>query len=262
MDVAAALAAYNEQVRRNLADDGTGAVVERDGRIVRRVAPAGHADSCVLWSDLDEDSADAAIAAQVALFASRNEPFEWKLYSDDRPADLGDRLRRAGLVPDEPESLLIGEVAQVLSALSEADPPPGVSLRAVTGRAGVATLAEVHDQVFGTDGSALARMLADQQDQVPDMAVLVVAESGGQAVCAGRIEFVPDSEFAGLWGGGTVAAWRGRGIYRALVRFRAQLAAERGARYLTVDASAESRPILERVGFTRLATTTPYVWRP
>ncbi|MHB1431226.1 MAG: GNAT family N-acetyltransferase [Streptosporangiaceae bacterium] len=262
MDVAAALAAYNEQVRRNLADDGTGAVVERDGRIVRRVAPAGHDDSCVLWSDLDDGSADAAIAAQVALFAGRNEPFEWKLYSYDRPADLGDRLRRAGLVPEEPESLMIGEVAQALSALSEADPPPGVSLRVVTGRTGVATLTEVHDKVFGTDGAALARMLADQQDRVPGMAVLVVAVANGEAVCAGRIEFVPDSEFAGLWGGGTVAAWRGRGIYRALVRFRAELAAERGTRYLTVDASAESRPILERVGFTRAATTTPYAWRP
>lgn len=262
MDVAAALAAYNEQVRRNLADDGTGAVVERDGRIVRRVAPAGHDDSCVLWSDLDDGSADAVIAAQVALFASRDEPFEWKLYSYDRPADLGERLRRVGLVPDEPESLMIGEVPQVLSALAEAEPPAGVSLRVVTGRAGVATLAEVHDHVFGGDGSALARMLADQQVRVPGMAVLVVAESGGEAVCAGRIEFVPDSEFAGLWGGGTVAAWRGRGIYRALVRFRAELAAERGTRYLTVDASAQSRPILERVGFTRCAITTPYAWRP
>ncbi|MHB1595573.1 MAG: GNAT family N-acetyltransferase [Streptosporangiaceae bacterium] len=262
MDVAAALAAYNAQVRRNLSDDGTGAVIERDGPVVRRVAPAGHDDSCVLWSDLDDGSADAAIAAQVALFADRNEPFEWKLYSYDRPADLGDRLRRAGLVPEEPESLMIGEPAEVLAALSEPAPPPGVSLRVVTGRAGVATLCEVHDKVFGTDGSALALMLADQQHRAPDMAVLVVAESGGEAVCAGRIEFVPDSEFAGLWGGGTVAAWRGRGIYRALVRFRAELAAECGTRYLTVDASHQSRPVLERAGFVRAAVTTPFEWRP
>lgn len=260
MDVAAALAAYNEQVRRNLTDDGTGAVVERDGRIVRRVAPAGHDDSCVLWSDLDEGSADAVIAAQVALFASRDEPFEWKLYSYDRPADLGDRLSRAGLVPEESESLMIGEVGQVLSALSEADPPADVSLRVVTGHAGVATLAEVHDKVFGADGSALARMLADQQDRVPDMAVLVVAESGGEAVCAGRIEFVPDSEFAGLWGGGTVAAWRGRGIYRALIAHRARVAAAQGYRYVHVDASSMSRPILARLGFHALSTTTPYVY--
>jgi hypothetical protein len=36
----------------------------------------------------------------------------------------------------------------------------------------------------------------------------------------------------------------------------------RGYRYLQVDASAESRPILERLGFVCLAQTTPYVWSP
>ncbi len=86
--------------------------------------------------------------------------------------------------------------------------------------------------------------------------------AGDQPVCAARIEFSPGTEFAGLWGGGTHPQWRGRGIYRALVRYRAELAASRGYKYLTVDASPDSRPILERVGFTRLAVTTPYIWTP
>jgi GNAT superfamily N-acetyltransferase len=59
-----------------------------------------------------------------------------------------------------------------------------------------------------------------------------------------------------------VPQWRGCGIYRALVAHRAALAASRGFRYLTVDASPESAPILERLGFTHLATTTPYVFGP
>jgi GNAT superfamily N-acetyltransferase len=73
------------------------------------------------------------------------------------------------------------------------------------------------------------------------------------------MEFHRGTEFASLWGGGTVRAFRGRGIYRALVAHRARLAAERGFRYLQVDASAESRPILERLGFVQLTTTTPCV---
>jgi len=56
-----------------------------------------------------------------------------------------------------------------------------------------------------------------------------------------------------------VPGWRGRGVYRALVAHRARVAAERGYRYLQVDASDESRPILERLGFHPLTTTTPYV---
>ena len=63
-------------------------------------------------------------------------------------------------------------------------------------------------------------------------------------------------------GGGTLPGWRGRGIYRALVAYRAQLAVARGYRYLQVDALPASRPILERLGFTCLAHTTPYVWDP
>ncbi|HVB27523.1 MAG TPA: GNAT family N-acetyltransferase, partial [Mycobacteriales bacterium] len=77
-----------------------------------------------------------------------------------------------------------------------------------------------------------------------------------------RIEFLPGRDFASLWGGGTLPAWRRRGIYRALVAHRAQLAAARGYRFLQVDASAQSRPVLERLGFASLAVTTPFAWSP
>jgi hypothetical protein len=48
-------------------------------------------------------------------------------------------------------------------------------------------------------------------------------------------------------------------VFRSLVAYRAALASARGVRYLQVDASPESRPILERLGFTELATTTPFL---
>jgi GNAT superfamily N-acetyltransferase len=81
-------------------------------------------------------------------------------------------------------------------------------------------------------------------------------------VCAAWVRFPSRTKFATLWGGATLAAWRGRGIYRALVAHRAKLAAERGCRYLEIDASDDSRPILERLGFVAVTTTTPYVWSP
>ena len=80
--------------------------------------------------------------------------------------------------------------------------------------------------------------------------------------CAPPGSNCPPAQFASLWGGGTLPAWRGRGIYRALVAYRAGLAARRGYRYLTVDASADSEPILRRLGFRCLARTTPYHWTP
>jgi hypothetical protein len=50
-------------------------------------------------------------------------------------------------------------------------------------------------------------------------------------------------------------------VYRALVAYRARIAAELGYRYLRVDASPDSEPILKRLGFAELARTVPYVWR-
>jgi len=89
-----------------------------------------------------------------------------------------------------------------------------------------------------------------------------VAESADEFVCAGWVRFVSGTDFATLWGGGTLPEWRRRGIYHALVAYRANLAAARGFRFLQVDASSESRPILQRMGFVAVATTTPYIWTP
>jgi hypothetical protein len=82
-------------------------------------------------------------------------------------------------------------------------------------------------------------------------------------VAAAWISLPPaGGEFAGLWGGATLREWRHRGIYHALVAARALLAAARGVPYLQVDASSDSAPILRRLGFAELTTTTPYVWTP
>lgn len=89
-----------------------------------------------------------------------------------------------------------------------------------------------------------------------------MAEAGGQLVAAAWLVIRAGTDFAGLWGGSTLPGWRGRGVYRALVDHRAQLAAARGVLFLQVDASAASRPILQRLGFTAVTTTTPYVWSP
>lgn len=43
---------------------------------------------------------------------------------------------------------------------------------------------------------------------------------------------------------------------------RAKLAKARGYDYLRVDASEDSRPILQKCGLFAVATTTPYVFKP
>jgi len=261
MNRAELLAAFNAQVRQSTEPDGTGATFEADDHVVRRYARPGHGGSGVFWSALDADVADAVIAAQVKLFAARGEEFEWKLYSYDEPADLAARLVAAGLRPEEPESWMVAEAAAVCAALSGVTLPDGVRLAEVTDAAGLDLLAGANMTAFGKDEFDLRESLLAQLEAAPGYTELVVAMAGAEPVSSARIEFGP-GEFAGLWGGGTVPAWRRRGIYRALVRHRAERALARGCRYLTVDASDQSRPILERIGFECLATTTPYLWIP
>ena len=173
-----------------------------------------------------------------------------------RPApDLPDRLVRAGFVRRETEALLVADLAETTL---DASPPADVHLRAVIDASGVDALVSVHEEVFGEDHSALGRVLLDALQRRPAPLAAVVAVAGDTPIAAGRVEFHAGTEFASLWGGGTVAAWRGRGVFRALVAHRAALAAERGFRYLQVDALPASRPILKRLGFVELATTTPF----
>jgi GNAT superfamily N-acetyltransferase len=86
-----------------------------------------------------------------------------------------------------------------------------------------------------------------------------VAYVDGLPVSGGRVDFDEGVEFAGLFGGVTLPEFRGRGLYRATVAKRAELARERGYRWLYVDALPTSRPILERNGFVAMTTTTPFV---
>ncbi|HEV2371149.1 MAG TPA: GNAT family N-acetyltransferase [Streptosporangiaceae bacterium] len=253
------LAAYDAQVRRSVLPDGSGALVEVDGPVVRWATVNGHGWSGVTWSDLSDSDADSVIAAQAAYFRDRGEEFEWKLYDYDRPPDLPARLLRAGFAAEPAEALMVADSSAVATEVALS---PGVRLVPVTDAAGVGMLIDVHERVFGTDHSRLRRSLTAQLRDAPELTAMVVAVAGDEPVCSARVEFIPGREFAGMWGGGTLPAWRGQGIYRALVAYRARLAVQRGYRYLQVDASPESEPILGRLGFAVLARTTPYVWTP
>ena len=209
------------------------------------------------WCDLDHVSADAVIAAQISRFAELSRPWEWKHYSYDQPPDLPDRLLAAGFTREPAEALLVAEIADLTL---DVPPPPGVELRAVIDEQGVDALVSVHDEVFGEDHSALGRSLAGRSRATGRPKPRPSWPLAGQTpIAAGRVEFHSGTDFASLWGGGTLPAWRGRGVFRSLVAHRAALASARGFRYLQVDASSDSRPILQRLGFVELATTTPFV---
>ena len=254
MDLLAVLAAFDGQMRRRPVG-GPGVRVEAGEHLTRTVG-SDASWSTVVWSDLTPADADEVIRAEVARSTGS---LEWKLYSHDQPADLPARLRAAGLTPEPAETLLVAEIADLDLPVAE---PAGVRIVDVDDPSGVATMLRVHDEVFGPGsvhpGTAEAVRTALPQRPRPIQAV--IAWAGDLPISAGRVEFHDGTDFASLWGGGTLPLWRGRGVFRALVGHRAVLARDRGFRYLQVDALPASRPILERMGFHPLAETTPWMY--
>ena len=257
MDSAAVRAEFDRQMRRDPAPEPDSRI-EREQRLTRAIADGdGDGWNGVLWSDLAGTAADpdAVIEAQVRRFGPAR-AWEWKHYSYDQPASLPGRLRVAGFAPEPAETLLVAEIAD----LDLATPPPaGVRLVPVADADGAAAVVRVHDEVFGGEHAAIGAAIVAALETQPHLVEAVVAMAGETPVSAGRVEFPAGRDFASLWGGGTLPAWRGRGVFRSLVAYRARLARDRGYRYLQVDASEDSRPILERLGFTVLARTTPFV---
>ncbi|WP_307818218.1 GNAT family N-acetyltransferase [Janibacter endophyticus] len=185
--------------------------------------------------------------------------FEWKTRSHDEAPGLIEALTARGFVADEEESVMIGPA----EALVQHEPPAGVTVRQVFTEPEVRAAVAAASAVFGSPPQVEQRMADELVRRVlsgeGDLEMWV-AEAGGEIVSSGRLEPVPGTPFAGIWGGSTRADWRRRGVYRALTAARARSAMERGVRYLHSDSTEDSRPILERSGFVRVTTTTPYEW--
>jgi GNAT superfamily N-acetyltransferase len=260
-DAGSLLDAYDAQLRAHVHDRIPDSVqVERDGPLVRTVGFGNRGFVTYRHlGGLDGDEIDALIARQIRYFEERGERFEWKLHGHDLPPGLPDRLRAAGFVAEELETIVIGRVDDIAA---EPSLPDGVTIRELSERGDFARIQQLEESVWHEDHSWVGDHLAIEREADPEGLRVFVAEADDLTVCAGWVRFPSGTEFATFWGGATLPAWRGRGIYRALVAHRARLAAERGRRYIEVDASDDSRPILERLGFVAVTTATPYIWSP
>jgi GNAT superfamily N-acetyltransferase len=209
-------------------------------------------------TDVDARPSDAELRGlverTVSYFSAHGRWFEWKTFDHDPPS-LRALLVEHGAVPEAHEALIMGE-----AALLAADPalPVGMTMSRATSRSDFERIAAMQSEVWNEDWSWLADDLGGRVQADPPTAVWMV-EDGDLVVSAAWLTPFAGTRVAGLWGGSTLAAYRGRGIYRALVARRAQLAVADGFTLLQVDASDDSRPILERLGLSVVGGTTPYV---
>jgi ribosomal protein S18 acetylase RimI-like enzyme len=259
-DAAALLAAYDHQLR-DVAEVRSAGHWERHGPLIWATYSGGR--GFVTYRSLDGVTGaalDELVGETVEHYASDPETsrFEWKTRGHDAVPELDAVLRRHGLVPDDPESVMVGR-AEDLAV--DVPLPAGVTLRKVTEPDDVRRMVAMQDDVFGDPHPGMADELLQRLAEHDDGMELWVAEADGEVVSAGRIEPVEGTDFAGIWGGATLPHWRGRGIYRALTAERARSALRHGVTFINSDSTEYSRPILERSGFLKVTTTTPYEWQ-
>jgi hypothetical protein len=256
------LAAYDEQLRGRLPGQlPEGVHAERDGPLVRTAGwPHGGFVDYRDLGGLEGAALDELIARQVRFYAGRGESFEWKSHGHDLPADLPDRLHAAGFAAEARETVVVAPASAIAR---EPVLPAGAILREVTGDADFARIEALEERIWGAgQAKGIAFMLSARRALDPPSLSVFVAEAGSEVLCAAWMRLEHETSFVRLQGGATLPEWRSRGIYRAIVALRANLAVERGYRYLQVDAADASRPILERLGFSAITTTTPFRWCP
>jgi len=226
--------------------------------VVRHIDTSGSREGIVSYNRLTESSAEAAILEQVSYFEDIGQNFEWKLYDYDQPSDLKERLEAYGFIPEEAEAIMVLDLEDAPDLFWQ---PVPQKVQRITHPEELSDVLTVEQQVWEEDFSWLGNYLGGALRSYPAQMSVYMAYVNDQPASAAWTYFPKHSQFASLWGGSTVSGFRKQGLYTALLAARAQEAKARQVRYLTVDASPMSRPILEKFGFEMIAYSYPCKWK-
>jgi hypothetical protein len=237
--------------RRTLAPEGC---ILETLPYVSRLECAGRAQHVISFSSLTEDNVEAIIFEQAAHYRALTTEVEWKVYQHDSPPNLLQRLERHGFEPGLRETVLVLDLKNHASWI---EAPSAYQVVRVEDAYQVDLYRQTAEEIFEKDYQFTAQELLSsiRRRSTQHRGYVVIEEN--TVVSIGRLYTHPQSAFGGMYGGGTLIKYRGRGMYRATVAARAREAIKLGARYLLVDALPTSRPILEKLGFVRLTDTWP-----
>lgn len=255
MNPAALLALFDDTMRRNASV--AGCVREQTAQSSRYSSATGSL-RYVMWHEFSADDTDRCIADEITAATGNVKALLWKVYGHDAPANLGERLLAQGFTDHDRCALMAAPVARVLAALGDA--PAKVEVRQLIDANDLDAYQEIWDCVWPTAPNARYvndyRKLATDRD--PGVVFFAGFSAADEPVTSGYLFHAPDRPFALLCGGATKSAWRNQRAYSAMLIARAKCALERGADYLAVEASPQSQPILEQLGFERLSTLLFY----
>jgi hypothetical protein len=226
-------------------------------RYVRPEVVLIHGPTVDAWSNLatrvrfGQGDVRSRVETVRGWFAGRSvEAFRWLVGSSATPPDLLQGLLELGASRDEAEPELMAMV------LDRAPPRvAGVPVREVKSRSDLADVERIRRAVFADGSTATTEELDAVWSDFSSSkgSRMYLAEIGGRPVAYGVMRRTDRGPWL-LAGGVTLPEARGHGAYRALVRERWDAAVAMGAPALVTQAQADSRPILERLGFRSAAS--------
>lgn len=218
--------------------------------VLRYIDTSKNPEGMIIFSTLNEENAEDVISEQVKYFEGIGQDFVWKVYDHDKPSDLKERLAAHGFVVEQAFALMVLDLNKAPEILQQ---PVLQNVQRIKDPENIAVILGIEQQVWNEDFSALGEYLREALLHYPDQMSVYLAYVDEQPASTAWVYFPKHSQFASLWGGASLGGYRKRGLYTALLAVRAQEARVRQVRYLTVDASDMSRPILEKFGFKRIA---------
>lgn len=218
----------------------------------------------VSWIRCAASEAGEVIRDARAIFASRHLPFMWTLDPEAQPTDFADQLAMYGVHPD-PHDIESQVMVMSIDATVESPPIKGLEIRDAladleTFRMADSAAVEAFEAYMPAESPESIAM----QDRrrlnfraAGNRHLLLAMVDGEPAGAAGMSVYLPAAAI--LQGGAVRPKFRGRGIYRALVAARQQIARQAGVDGLTVWGGRMSGPILNGLGFQKVGWRRFYV---
>jgi GNAT superfamily N-acetyltransferase len=237
-------------------------VVDRPDRLHWRSPVRSLYANKVVRTTFPAAEVDRSIQEIIGFYADHGLPFSWWVGPSSAPAWLEERLRTHGLSQiDRYEG-----VALPLEGRPAIAPNPSVTVHPVETEAEVRELVRVNAQVWGYRPEDEDRMVRERLEylRLPDRrGGYLLARVEGQAVGTANYRYSSDGRTLYLTGASTLPAFRGRGIFTELVRWRLEEAVRKGCQLATCLARAgTSAPILTKLGFVPVITIPVYAWQP
>jgi GNAT superfamily N-acetyltransferase len=209
------------------------------------------------WIRCQAGDAVEVIREARAIFASRHLPFVWTLDPDAQPPDFAEQLAKHGVHPD-PHGAEAQVMVMSIDSTVETPPIEGLEIRDAladleTFRMADKAAVEAFEANLPTDSPESIAMQDRRRLNFRaegNRHLLLATVDGEPAGSAGMGVFSPVAAI--LQGGAVRPKFRGRGIYRALVAARQEIARRAEVDGLTVWGGDMSAPILAGLGFEKV----------